>query len=93
MFPASALRPKPLSDRFLDWPGHSYLMLIVSYAIALGLMLWPDPSEFPLWIALVASVPGLFLVWPFVLVFYCIAAFLIGLAFVAYEAMRAPLPD
>lgn len=77
----------------MGWPGHPYLVLIVSYAIALGLMLWPDPSEFPLWIALVASVPGLFLVLPFVFVFYSAPIFLIGLAFVAYEAMRAPLPD
>ena len=93
MFPASELRPKPLSDRFLDWPGHSYLMLIVSYLAVLVFGLWQNPTEFPLWAALVGSALGMFLVWPFVLVFYCISAFLIGLAFVVYEAMRAPLPD
>lgn len=68
-------------------------MLLASYAIVLGLMLWPDPSEFPLWAALVASVPGLFLVLPFVFVFYSLPVFLIGLAFAVCEAMRAPLPD
>lgn len=93
--PASPSRRKPLSDRFIefmDWPGHPYLMLIVAYAVALGLMLWPDSGD-PLWVALIASVPLMVIVSPFVLVFYCISSFLIGIALKVYEAMQAPLPD